>query len=356
MHTITRHHLQSEDSASDHSLSPGVPKIFITPKIQNLNRETSLLEKLSPHITSGRPSQGSFNSHQSTSPTHNPKPNTAAQAQAQDLESPTRIFSEILKQPSMPLGTGYWNEFLACVKQSPSSSHGQCVVPWDVTKGTFNLDPLQFYLPPGVESQLVGELFEELSTIEFFNPKKLTSRLSQISMLIAAVFLTVFIAVLTVGLFLDYTATLIYIIPVYLVLLVLGIYGTRVFAVKWLTKKHKERLKNLQAKLAKWDFGVKGKKMNLRWVVGKFGAWLELRHDTKEYGVYTDFAKDRGFSADSDVTPTNYSWSPVKINGLKNKLGHKDSWSAFSASQNTPDRPNGGKRIYDVSPKFKGLS
>lgn len=169
-------------------------------------------------------------------------------------------------------------------------------------------------------------------------------------------FLGVFVAILGLGLFLDYTATLVYVIPVWGVLLVLGVGGMRVFAVEWLRRKHGERVKGLRVGLAKWDFGVKGRNMNLRWVVGKFGAWLELKHDTKEYGVYTDFAKDRGFSADSDVTPTKYSQSPVKINGLKNKLGHKDSWSAFSASQNTPDRVNGGGRIHDVSPKFKGLS
>ena len=83
-------------------------------------------------------------------------------------------------------------------------------------------------------------------------------------------------------------------------------------------------MKKIQETLNKWN-SEKFWSLNLTQNVGKLGAWLELIHDTKEFGVYADFGLNRGFSADSDAleSPSKSNLTPVLNCNTK-----KDSWSA----------------------------
>ena len=123
--------------------------------------------------------------------------------------------------------------------------------------------------------------------------------------------------------------------------------------IKWLQYKYSQRQIQLEEKLDQWN-SQKLLPMNLHWKVGKYGAWLELLHDTKEYGVYTDFANLRGFSADSDITPTKSicMFSPCENNKgvIKRLEGFKmlykqDSWSGVSVSQQTPEKSKVHKKM-----------
>lgn len=91
-------------------------------------------------------------------------------------------------------------------------------------------------------------------------------------------------------------------------------------AIKYITRE-----KAIELILNKWN-NNKFKKLGLEWKVGWLGAWIEITHDVKDYGVYVDFAGNRGFTADSDAMASPSKWSNSAT--LKH---YKDSWSASKA-------------------------
>ena len=118
----------------------------------------------------------------------------------------------------------------------------------------------------------------------------------------------------------------------------------RNFANKFVEMIHLYRTHKIKKIVESWQ-SKKNLPINLRWVVGDYGAWLELIHDIKENAVYTDFANQRGFSADSDYSPIKNFMSPtIKNQNCQKKTEqnslikvHKDSWSGISNTLKSPE-------------------
>lgn len=110
--------------------------------------------------------------------------------------------------------------------------------------------------------------------------------------------------------------------PIYLVLFIVFLVIVWLCGNKWIHKKFVERAESIEKKLNEWN---RNKFFNLKliWKVGNLGAWLEITHEVKDYGVYTNYCGNRGFTADSDAmqSPTKFSETPTMFR-------YRDSWSA----------------------------
>lgn len=143
----------------------------------------------------------------------------------------------------------------------------------------------------------------------------------------------------------SFKRVLTYFLPAYTIGISLLIFFYRKITNKLVERMHSYRQAQISDIVKSWNC-KKSFPMNLRWGVGEHAAWLELTHDVKENAVYTDFANHRGFSADSDISPTKNMLSPNNINKFLCKntepkslvKSPKDSWSGLINTQTISEK------------------
>lgn len=132
-------------------------------------------------------------------------------------------------------------------------------------------------------------------------------------------------------------------IVAYLIAAIVGFVVGAGLRTEWWHKKFIEREIHIGGIVERWNdnkFRPKGMELKL----GPLAAWVEIRHQIVEFGVYGALGELRGFPADTDAVN-----SPIASRGDKiNPRGVYDSWSVSKTNtiRNGPLTPN-----YFVTPE-----
>merc|ERR1712023_92253 len=108
----------------------------------------------------------------------------------------------------------------------------------------------------------------------------------------------------------------------YLIASIVGFVVGAGLRTEWWHKKFAERQQHIAFIVDRWnDMKFRSKGMELK--LGPLAAWVEIRHQIVEFGVYGALGELRGFPADTDAVN-----SPIASRGdRKNPHGVYDSWS-----------------------------
>ena len=90
--------------------------------------------------------------------------------------------------------------------------------------------------------------------------------------------------------------------------------------VRYITNKYIQRTAQIDHEITKWNKS-KFFELNVTMQIGQMGAWLELLHETKDFGVYDEFGLDRGFTSDSNMNDSQTK------NSFDTHNMQPDSWS-----------------------------
>ena len=240
---------------------------------------------------------------------------SAANSDSSNLEE-KQLTEKLLKKRSK---VKFYKEFEFYLKLLPKSTHGRMILFWDRIIEDYNDRDVYYYKPPNCQLSDVKTVLKDLkSKVKKYDPKSINSILCVLASVMFMIALTTICIVLFLTV--DIREQMIYIIPIYLVIFFLTIIISWYISNKVTQGSYVKRFVGIQERLDVWN-KEKFLELGLEWKVGGLGAWLEITHDIRDYGVYVNYCDERGFTADSDAMR-----SPTKMSETPTIHRYPDSW------------------------------
>ena len=214
----------------------------------------------------------------------------------------------------------YYKEFEFYLRQQPKSCHGRMILYWDRVLEDYNDRDVYYYKSPNLQLSDVKTVLKDLkSNVKHYDPKSINNILCGF----ASSFFIILITAVCILLYftLDINDLLIYIIPIYFIVFVLTLIASWYISNMIAQRTYVKRLIAIKKKLDDWNKN-KFLEQGLEQKIDGFGAWLEISHEVRDYGVYVNYCDERGFTADSDALQ-----SPTKISETPTLYKYPDSWT-----------------------------